>query len=178
MSDLTFNTTAGKSIDRNLLALYLNTGTSASPTWSILGRGVEDSSIEMDWSQETKTDILGNVNTTQKKPVKTQSFDPCELDSGDAALVKLWNLAVKDEDAAGLCALDMLVVHLYVDSGTSGSKFAVRQSACAISPKSLGGAGGGFLGMPIDVTYGGTRTIGSAAVSDAGVVTFTADTVA
>ena len=42
-----------------------------------------------------------------------------------------------------------------------------------VKPSSLGGEGGGNIGMPIDVTYGGKRTTGTAAVSD-GTVTFTA----
>ncbi|WP_312280798.1 hypothetical protein [Oscillibacter sp.] len=172
MADLTFNTTPGQTIDRNLLALYLNTGTAAAPEWHRIGKRVEDSSMEMDWGQETKTDIFGDVWTTQKTPVKTQTFDPCELDAGDPAQVMLWNLAIKDEDAAALCALDMLVAHLYVDVGASGAKFAVRNSACAISPTSLGGAGGGFLGMPLDVTFGGQRTVGSVVSAD-GEITFT-----
>ena len=173
MADLTFNTTPGQTIDRNLLMLYLNTGTAASPEWHAIGKRVEDSSMEMDWGKETKTDIMGNTYTTQKKPTITQTFDPCELDSNDPAQVMLWNLAIKDQNAAALSALDMLVAHLYVDVGIEGAKFAVRQSACAISPTSLGGAGGGFLGMPIDVTLGGERTVGSV-TSTGGEITFTA----
>ena len=38
------------------------------------------------------------------------------------------------------------------------------------------GPGGGNLSMPLSVTYGGQRTTGTAAVSSAGVVTFTPDT--
>ena len=41
-----------------------------------------------------------------------------------------------------------------------------------VKPSSLGGEGGGFIGMPIDVTLGGTRTIGTAAISGS-TVTFT-----
>ena len=85
MADLTFNTTAGQTVDRALLVLYLNTGESGTPEWSPVGKRVEDSSAEYDWSKESKTDIFGQVYTTLKKPTITQSFDPCELDAGDAA---------------------------------------------------------------------------------------------
>lgn len=34
MADMTFNTTAGATIARKLLILYLNTGTGESATWS------------------------------------------------------------------------------------------------------------------------------------------------
>ena len=172
MADLTFNTNAGLTINRELLIAYLNTGTSSVPVWSPVGKRVEDSSTEYDWSEETKNDILGATYTQLKKPVITQTFDPCELDSGDAAQVKLWNQSIKDQDIAAMAANDMLIVHFY--AGTANTAvFAERYSACAVKPSSLGGEGGGAIGMPIDVTYGGTRTVGTASISD-GVVTFSA----
>ena len=173
MADLTFNTTAGETVARELMIAYLNTGESGTPVWSPIGKRVEDSSEEMDWGEETKQDILGQTYTTLKKPTITQTFDPCELDSSDAAQEKIWNLAVKDQNAQALANMDMLIVHFY--AGTANTAvFAERYSACAVKPSGLGGEGGGNIGMPIDVTYGGVRTTGTAAVSG-GPVTFTAD---
>ena len=37
----------------------------------------------------------------------------------------------------------------------------------------LGGAGGGALTMPINVTFGGTRETGTASVAEDGTITFT-----
>lgn len=111
MADMTFNTTAGQTIDRELLIAYLNTGEASTPVWSPFGKRVTDSSMEYDWQEDSSKDILGTTRTTMKKPIITQSFDPCELDAGDAALVKLWNLAVKDQDAAALANQDVLIVH-------------------------------------------------------------------
>ena len=127
MADMTFNTPAGQVVDRKLLILYLNTGTNSAPVWSPIGKRVEESSMEYDYSEESKTDIFGEIYTTMKKPVITQSFEPCELDPGDAAQLKIWNQSIKDQDVGA---------------------------------------------MPIDVTYGGTRTTGTAAIAD-GKVTFT-----
>ncbi len=172
MSDISFNTTAGQTVDRALMIAYLNTGTNSAPVWSPLGKRVEDSSAEYDWSDETKQDILGNTWATMKKPVVTQTFDPCELDASDVAQQKIWNLAVVQQDAAALANQDMLIVHLYAGTATTAA-FAERYESCMVKPSSLGGEGGGNIGMPIDVTYGGKRTTGTAAVSD-GTVTFTA----
>ena len=169
MADLTFNTTAGAVVDRELLLLYLNTGTPSVPAWSVIGKRVEDSSIEFDWGDETKTDILGKTYTTMKKPTLTQSFEPCELDGGDVAQVKLWNLAIKDQDVAALANQDMLLVHLY-DGTKNTAVFAERYSSCAVKPSGLGGSAN--VGMPIDVTFGGIRTVGTAANAD-GEITFT-----
>ena len=166
-----FNTTSGETIARELMILYLNTGTSSTPVWSPLGKRVEDSSAELDWSDETIQDILGDTYTTLKKPVITQSFDPYLLDAGDAAIQKIWQLAVEDHDAQALANMDVLLVHFY--AGTAATPFAERYPSSAIKPTGLGGEGGGSMEMPIDVTFGGTRVVGTASKNSSGVVTFT-----
>lgn len=172
MADLTFNTQAGNTIARELMIAYLNTGSSLAPTWSPVGKRVEDSSSEYDWSEETKNDILGQTYTNLKKPTITQTFEPGELDSDDTAQVRIWNLAVKDQDYAALANMDMLIVHFY--AGTASAPFAERYSACTVRPTGLGGEGGGNVGMPVDITYGGIRTVGTAAKdSESGEITFT-----
>lgn len=171
--ELNFNTKEGQTIDRGLLILYLNIGTSEAPDWAPVGKRVEDSSAEYDWGKESKTDIFGDTYTTLKKPTITQSFDPCELDSGDKAQLKIWNMAIKNQDTQALANLDMLMVHLYAVA--EDKPFAERYESCCVTPTGLGGAGGGSIGMPIEVTFGGERTTGTAAVDASGVVTFTAD---
>lgn len=174
MPDLTFNTTEGQTVDRELLIAYLNTGTNSVPVWSAIGKRVDSSNEEMDWSQESKQDVLGNTFTTMKKPVITQSFDPIPLDSGDPAVVKLWNLAVKDHDAQALANQDMLIGHFYAKSGEA--MFAERYSGCAIAVTSIGGDGGGTLNIATEITYGGDRTLGTVAKGAEGAITFTAGT--
>ena len=171
MAEMTFNTTAGAVVDRKLLVLYPNTGDTSTPVWSPIGKRVEDSSMEFDWGEESKTDIFGEVYTTAKKPVITQTFEPCELDAGDVAQLKIWNMAIKDQDVSAMSNNDLLVVHAY--AGTADTAvFAERYASCMVKPSGLGGAAN--VGMPIDVTFGGTRTTGTAKVAD-GVVTFTAE---
>lgn len=172
MAELTFNTPAGQTVARELLIAYLNTGTHESPTWSPIGKRVEDSSIDMDWSTETRTDIFGDTYTTGKKATKTQSFDPCELDAGDVAQQKIWNMAIRDNDVNALLNQDMLIVHFY--AGEETDPFAERYEACSVLPTAIGGEGGGNVGMPIEVTYGGKRTTGTAEKGATGV-TFTPD---
>ncbi len=165
MATYTFNTTEGQTVARELLIAYLNTGTSDSPVWSPIGKRVEDSSEEYDWSTETKRDIHGNTWGTMKKPIITQTFEPCELDAADVAQKKIWDLAVVKQDAMALSNMDMLIVHIYAG-------FAERYESCMVANTDIGGEGGGSVGMALDVTYGGTRTIGAATVAN-GKVTFT-----
>ena len=172
MADIAFNTATDTTIKRELMVAYLNTSSTSTPVWSAIGKRVVESSAEYDWAEESNQDILGDTRTKLKKPVITQTFDPVELDSGDAAAVKIWNAAIKDQDYTALANMDMLIVHKY--AGTAESPFAERYSACAIKPSSIGGEGGGTISMPFEVTYGGTRTKGTASVTG-GVVTFTPD---
>lgn len=169
MAEYTFTTQAGQTVARELLVAYLNTGTQESPVWSPVGKRVEDSSAEYDWSTETKKDILGSTYGTMKKPIITQTFDPGELDSGDTAQKKIWDLAIVEQNAQALASMDMLIVHAYAG-------FAERYESCMIEVTGEGGEGGGNIGMPITVTYGGTRTVGSASIAD-GKVTFTPESV-
>ena len=174
MADMTFNTASGQTIKREMLVAYLNTSATSTPVWSPLGKRVTDSEESFDWGEDSSQDILGNNWSTLKKPVVTQDFDPYDLDGGDVAALKIWNMAVKDQNYTALAAQDMLIVHLY--AGTANSAvFAERYEACSIRPSSIGGEGGGNLGMPISVTYGGKRSVGTASVTTAGVVTFSPD---
>ena len=171
MADLTFNTTAGQTIARELMIAYLNTGTSAAPVWSPFGKRVEDSSMEYDWDSSTSRDILGNTWGKLKKPIVTQDFDPWDLDGDDAAAVKIWNLAVKDQDAHALAAQDVLVVHFY--AGETSSPFAERYPSSMIEMGENGGEGGGDLGISTTVTFGGARAVGTASKNaETGAVTF------
>lgn len=171
MADMTFNTPSGQTIDRKLMLCFGNTATYASPSWHVMGKRVEDSSMEFDWGEESKKDIIGNTYANMKAPIVTQSFEPCELDSEDEYQVKLWNLAVKDQDAAALANQDLLVVHLYAGDETSGF-FAERYPSSLVKPASLGGEGGGNLTMPVDVTFGGARETGTVTMNN-GVPTYT-----
>lgn len=172
MADLTFNTTAGQTIEREKLVCYMNTGTTSTPVWSPLGKRVADSTEAYDWSEETSMDILGVSRTTLRTPQLSQTFDPVKLDSEDSPAIKVWNIAIKDRNAKGLTNFDLLIVHLY--AGTANTAvFAERYGSCAVYPSGIGGSGGGDIEMPLEVRFGGTRTVGTAAISN-GTVTFTA----
>lgn len=173
----TVNTPAGQPADRKLYLCCGNYGTASAPQWGRLGKRVEDSSAEMDWSEETKTDILGDTYTTMKTPVISQTFDPCEVDSDDKYQQHVIDLAVVQQDAAALCNQDLLRIHLYL-TDEEGNAFAERYPSSAVKPSGLGGEGGGPLTMPIDVTFGGTREVGTASVAADGTITFTPATAA
>lgn len=169
-----FNTASGETIARELLIAYLNTGTATAPVWSPLGKRTTESSEEFDWGEETSQDILGNTYTKMKKPTITQTFDPWDLSGGDAAQERIYQLAVVEQNAQSLTNQDMLIAHFYTtNSGESAGSFAERYASCMVKPSGLGGEGGGNIGMPIDVTYGGDRTVGTVSKAEDGSIEFT-----
>lgn len=171
MAEFTISSPAGQTVQRKLFLAFGNTGTYEAPEWHVIGKRVENSSTEMDWSEESKKDILGNTWTTMQTPIISQSFDPCEIDSGDEYQAKLVQLTVIDQDAQALTNQDLLLVHLYLKN-TSGQAFAERYPSSMVKPTGMGGDGGGSLTMPIDVTFGGEREKGTATVTN-GSVSFT-----
>lgn len=168
----------GETVNRHAMIAYLNTATIASPKWGPIGTRVTDSSLEYDWSKEDSKDILGNTFSTMKTPILTQSFDEWPLSGGDEALEKLINLAVVDQDARKLANMDMMIAHFYLsENDTVVSSFAERYTGSAVEFTSLGGEGGANLDSSINVTYGGTREVGTVN-NNSGVVTFTKEAAA
>lgn len=155
------------------LLTLLNVGTSEAPDWAPLGIRVTSSNTEMDWQKEEVVDIIGNVYANIKKPIITQNFDAWTVNGGDRAQQRLWNLGIRKQDTSALQAQDILRVHFY--AGSEEAPFAERYNSSTILINSFGGEGGGNLAMPITITYGGTRTTGTAKSAN-GKITFTPDT--
>lgn len=166
-------TVEGQTVARQLYVVYGNCGEYAEPDWHPIGKRVEDSSAELDYSDESSQDILGNTFGTMKKPIITQDFDPCPIDAGDKYQQKLLQLAIVKQDVQALANQDLLRVHLYL-TDEEGNAFAERFPASMVKPNGPGGEGGGNLTMPTSITFGGTRETGSAKV-EGGKVTFTKD---
>ena len=75
MADMTFNTVAGQPVDRELLILFVNTGTDSAAVWSQLGTRDTKSSKEYNWQKDSKKDIHGTTRTTMKKQNITQDIE-------------------------------------------------------------------------------------------------------
>lgn len=165
----------GEAASRDLMITYLNTGTSAAPVLSAMGRTVEDSSIEYDYSQETKTDILGETHTTAKKPTLTQTFSGNNLLAGDAVLNHILDMNVVRRNIAEALNQDVIIAHLYL-TNSEDKPFAERWKSSSVLLTTNGGAGGDMLASDIEVTYGGERETGTISKGSDGTITFTADT--
>ena len=92
MAEAAINLTAGQKADRKLDMIFVDVGGSGTETWELLGRGVEDASVEYNHDTDTVTDILGitDVNVSAAKP--ELDLDPCTIRGGQKLSAKLLDI--------------------------------------------------------------------------------------
>ena len=164
-----FNLGSGIKAERKLLVTCVDSSEvgSTEPTWTIVGRGVEDSAIEFNPDTSTTTDILGITDTTVNKLETEQDLDPCTVRGGDPLAVKLYN-QVKYQRLSELSNYKVLIIYAFV--GASGSYEAEMHTGCTITPQSIGGDA--TVNMPININFSNNKTHGT--VNDyKGTITFT-----
>lgn len=164
-----FNLTANQKADRKLEMHFVNVGTSDTPDWEILGRGVEDASMSFNHDVSQIVDILG-ISDTEVSPAKLQlDLDPVNIRGGQKLSAKILDIERRNA-ISELSNFEVLNVHAYL--GETGSHLAEVHKNCTIVPQSLGGST--YVGMPLNVHLSNDKTLGTATVA-AGVATFSAD---
>ncbi len=168
MAEAAINLTAGQKADRKLDMIFVNVGGSGTETWELLGRGVEDASVEYNHDTDTVTDILGitDVNVSAAKP--ELDLDPCTIRGGQKLSAKLLDIERRNA-VSELSMFDVLHVHCFLGAA-SGSFTAEKHIGCTIVPQSLGGSD--YVGMPMNVHLSNNKTLGTCTIA-AGVPTFT-----
>ena len=151
-----FNVTAGLEIERKYMTTWVNVGDSETPVWECVGAGVEDSAIETNADVSTTTDILGVTKTKVNKLERAQTLDPMTATGGSLLQVKLYN-DIRYEKLSAMSAYEVMIVHGYV--GTDASFEAELYGACTLLVTSIGGSS--YVDMPIEITLGGEKTLGT-----------------
>ena len=92
MASATLNLAAGQKAERKLEMHFINVGTTESPEWELLGRGVEDASMEFNHDANQVTDILGitDVDVSAAKP--TLELSPNTIRAGQKLSEKLLDI--------------------------------------------------------------------------------------
>ena len=164
-----FNVKSGVKASRKLLMTFVNVADSASSQeWELVGRGVEESSIELNPNTETVTDITGVTETAVTKWEPNQSLDPNTVKGGSKLNFKLHKIW-EEKTPELLSQFEVLIVYAYI--GESGSFNAEVQKNCTINITSIGG--GAYVDMPIEISYSNDSTRGTVVITD-GVPEFTA----
>lgn len=162
-----FNVGAGVKATRKLLMTYVDVSDSGSPEWELVGRGVEDSSIELNPNTETTTDILGITETAVTKWEPNQSFDPNTVKGGSKLNYKLHEIW-QNKTPELLSKFNVLIVYAYI--GETNNFEAEMQKNCTINITSIGGSA--YVDMPIEISLSNDSTKGTVSIAD-GVPTFT-----
>jgi hypothetical protein len=164
-----FNVDNGVKVARKLLMTYVDVSDGSTPEWEIVGRGVEESAIELNPETETVTDILGITETSITKWEATQTFEPNTVRGGSKLNMKLHQIW-QDKTPEKLTQFKVLLVYAYL--GTSNNFEAEMHKNCTVNPTSIGGSA--YVDMPIEITYSNDITKGTVSMSD-GNPTFTAN---
>lgn len=155
-----FSLSANQKAERKLLVTCVNTGAVGTPEWTVIGAGVEDSSIELSPDTETITDILGVTETTINKLEMKQSLEPMTVRGGNKLLFTL-NDILERNALSELANFEVLLIRAYIDEGTSGthSYHAEKHAGCTITPQSLGGSA--YVDMPIEISFSNNKVLGT-----------------
>lgn len=145
----------GAKYERKYLAHYIDSAfSSASPSFSRLGKDLEDYSIALNPEVETKTNIIGESTTNVKGYSPQGSVSTYYAYKGDPLFEKLLDIINKRSTGEGLTTT---VVDVIVDSeGTVESAF---KEDVLVVPQSIGGSDG--IQIPFEIYYVGNRTAGS-----------------
>lgn len=162
-----FNVASGVKATRKLLMTFVDVSDGTTPEWELVGRGVEDSSIELNPNTETTTDILGITETAVTKWEPNQSFDPNTVKGGSKLNFKLHQIW-QNKTPELLSKFNVLIVYAYL--GETNNFDAEMQENCTINITSLGGSA--YVDMPIEISFSNDSTKGTVSIAD-GVPTFT-----
>lgn len=166
-----FNVGTNIKAPRKLLKHYVNVGSSGEKEWELLGKGVEDSSIELNPETEEVKDITGVNETSVTGWAPTQTFEPFTVRGGSRLAFKLHEIWMNNTPEL-LSQFEMLTVYSYVGDASDGYDADI-QEGCTINITSIGGSA--YVDMPIDVSYSNDKVRGTVKFVD-GVPNFTANT--
>lgn len=158
--------TSGKLQRSHLRHFIDSTFGGTTPSWCILGKDIEDMSMELNPSTTTTKNILDETSVTDEGYEPSMTADPYYANPDDAIYPKLKVIAL-DRKKGDDCKSKYLEVIIDKTEGP----FDAWVEDCIIKPMAYGGAQGG-VNIPFTVTPCGNRVKGTATVSG-GTVTFT-----
>ncbi len=151
-----FNLNYNQKAARKLLVTAVNAGTPDAPEWEVVGRGVQDSSIEFNPDIETVNDILGNTETDVKSFEMSQDLEPMTVRGGSKLALKIYDIN-KRRAYTEFAQFEVLLIFGYVSTPSDGFT-AEKHINCTVTPQSEGGDA--HVDMPITITFSGDKELG------------------
>lgn len=139
-----YDTSIDGDIKRKYLAHYVNTGTTTTAKWEILGYKVEDASVEFNWEEETVTDITGATYKSITKSEPTLTLDGYIMNTKSTFLDTISKIAIRDAYNE-FSNFEILSVYYWLTKEGTGESsttyLAKKEENCNIVPTSIGGQG-------------------------------------
>ena len=153
------------------VALFINTNTAASPTWTRAGKGVTSLSLAYNPQTSTEQYINESSSTTSTDSYQVASDLPLTCYAGEPIFEYID--AIRRSRAIGSAAeVQVLVVYLY-----KSSPYAAELNNASIAVNDFGGDAGAPVVINSTISFNGDPTIGTAVVTN-GVPVFTATSAA
>lgn len=145
-------------IKRSQIACFLNTGTSETPVWSLIGEGVTEQTIAYN-PQTSETVYInqdsGNVDVESYKPTIPT---PMIAISGDEVFDFVDELR-KSRAVLSDAESEVCIVYLY-ETPTTGA-YPAEKNACSIQIDDFGGPGGESAKINFTLNLNGNPTVGT-----------------
>lgn len=145
-------------IKRSKFAAFLNTGTSSTETWSLIGDGVTSMAISYNPQTSDETYIHQDSGTTDVESYKPTSSVPMTAIAGDPVFDFVDNLrktrAVMEDARTEIC-----LVNLY-ETETAGA-YPAEKNVCSIQIDDFGGDGGGSAVINFTINFVGDAVKGT-----------------
>lgn len=158
----------GGKLKRSHLAHYIDAsfGKSSTPDWFLIGRDIEDLSVELNPETDQKKNILDEVVTEDNGYEPSFDAGTYYADTNDKIYEKLKDIAM-NRLTGDDCKTKVLEV--IIDKKTGPYDAWIED--CVVKPQSYGGDTKG-VNIPYKVSFDGNRKQGTATITDK-VPTFT-----
>ena len=161
-----------KKLKRSALIHYLDTGfdtstAATSAVWFLIGKDVEDMSVNLNPSITTKKNILDETSVDDEGYEPSFDVDTYYADPSDGAFYE----KIKDIAMNRLTGDDCKTRVLEVLVDKTDGPFDAWVEDVIVKPQSYGGPQGG-VNIPFNITFSGSRVKGTVTFSK-GVPTFT-----
>ena len=157
-------------LEREALMHFLDASFDLSqeaPSWYIIGKDIEDMSVELNPDTETTKNILGETTVKDNGYEPSMSADPYYANPEDDIYEKLRDIAM-NRLKGDKCKTRLLEV---IIENTEDSSHKAWMEEVIVKPQSYGGDTSG-VAIPFDVLFDGNRQEGTVTISK-GVPTFT-----
>lgn len=152
--------TIGK-LKRSYLLHYIDASFGGdTPAWFLLGKDIEDMSVELNPNTDTVKNILDETVVNDKGYEPSVSVDTYYANVGDSIYEKIKDIAMNrlTDEACQTKILEVLI------DKTEGA-YNAWQEDVIIKPQSYGGPQGG-VNIPFNINFNGNRKQGTATITD------------